>query len=165
MRRDVRVEQGTPSERFFVFENQLGGPILGCGLPPHVDHIEGISRRAVPRYLISVHDELWYLVKEEDKYRATLALQISHLLTRAVCVYARYGRLTAGCRVFFGAQDFGEVKGPAQKVHGVKFEGRIRGRKGNGKRAKRCLWAIVEFQPAELVGRVSLLAYIMLIFY
>ena len=36
------------------------------------------------RYLILVHDELRYLVKEEDKYRAALALQISHLLTRAM---------------------------------------------------------------------------------
>lgn len=36
------------------------------------------------RYLISVHDELRYLVKEEDKYRAALALQIANLWTRSL---------------------------------------------------------------------------------
>ncbi|KAI0353878.1 gamma DNA-directed DNA polymerase [Trametes cingulata] len=35
------------------------------------------------RYLISVHDELRYLVKEEDRYRAALALQIANLWTRS----------------------------------------------------------------------------------
>lgn len=35
------------------------------------------------RYLISVHDELRYLVAEEDKYRAALALQIANLWTRS----------------------------------------------------------------------------------
>ena len=40
------------------------------------------------RYPISVHDELWYLAKEEDKYRAALrALQIFHLVTRAMFAY------------------------------------------------------------------------------
>ena len=39
------------------------------------------------RYLISVHDELWHLAKEEDKYRAALALQIFHLVTRAMFAY------------------------------------------------------------------------------
>lgn len=38
------------------------------------------------RYLISVHDELRYLVKEEDKYRAALALQVANLWTR--CLFA-----------------------------------------------------------------------------
>ncbi|KAG9036042.1 DNA-directed DNA polymerase gamma mip1 [Tulasnella sp. JGI-2019a] len=36
------------------------------------------------RYLISVHDELRYLVREEDKYRCTLALQIANLWTRSL---------------------------------------------------------------------------------
>lgn len=36
------------------------------------------------RYMISVHDELRYLVKEEDKYRAALALQISNLWVRSM---------------------------------------------------------------------------------
>ncbi|KAG6850420.1 hypothetical protein H0H93_013645 [Arthromyces matolae] len=39
------------------------------------------------RYLISVHDELRYLVKEEDKYRAALALQIANLWTRSIFAY------------------------------------------------------------------------------
>ncbi|CAI2173501.1 18933_t:CDS:2 [Funneliformis geosporum] len=36
------------------------------------------------RFMISVHDDLRYLVKEEDAYRAALALQISNLWTRAM---------------------------------------------------------------------------------
>ncbi|KZO98242.1 hypothetical protein CALVIDRAFT_553933 [Calocera viscosa TUFC12733] len=36
------------------------------------------------RYLISVHDELRYLVKDEDRYRAALALQIANLWTRSL---------------------------------------------------------------------------------
>jgi len=36
------------------------------------------------RLAITVHDEIRYLVKEEDKYRAALALQISNLWTRAM---------------------------------------------------------------------------------
>ncbi|KAF5386610.1 hypothetical protein D9615_001930 [Tricholomella constricta] len=39
------------------------------------------------RYLISVHDELRYLVTEEDKYRAALALQIANLWTRSLFAY------------------------------------------------------------------------------
>ena len=39
------------------------------------------------RYLISVHDELRYLVREEDKYRAALALQIANLWTRCLFAY------------------------------------------------------------------------------
>lgn len=39
------------------------------------------------RYLLSVHDELRYLVKEEDKYRAALALQIANLWTRCLFAY------------------------------------------------------------------------------
>lgn len=39
------------------------------------------------RYLISVHDELRYLVKEEDRYRAALALQIANLWTRSYFAY------------------------------------------------------------------------------
>ncbi|KAK5084179.1 DNA-directed DNA polymerase gamma mip1 [Exophiala xenobiotica] len=36
------------------------------------------------RLSITVHDEIRYLVKEEDKYRAAMALQISNLWTRAM---------------------------------------------------------------------------------
>ena len=39
------------------------------------------------RYLISVHDELRYLVAEKDKYRAALALQIANLWTRCLFAY------------------------------------------------------------------------------
>ncbi|OJT07668.1 DNA polymerase gamma, mitochondrial [Trametes pubescens] len=39
------------------------------------------------RYLISVHDELRYLVKDEDRYRAALALQIANLWTRSYFAY------------------------------------------------------------------------------
>ena len=39
------------------------------------------------RYLISVHDELRYLVTEEDKYRAALALQVANLWTRSIFAY------------------------------------------------------------------------------
>lgn len=39
------------------------------------------------RYMISVHDEVRYLVKEEDKYRATMALQIANLWTRSLFAY------------------------------------------------------------------------------
>ena len=39
------------------------------------------------RYLISVHDELRYLVADEDRYRAALALQIANLWTRSLFAY------------------------------------------------------------------------------
>jgi DNA polymerase gamma 1 len=39
------------------------------------------------RYMISVHDEIRYLVKEEDKYRLGLALQVANLWTRSMFAY------------------------------------------------------------------------------
>jgi DNA polymerase gamma 1 len=39
------------------------------------------------RYLISVHDEVRYLVREEDQYRLALALQIANLWTRSQFAY------------------------------------------------------------------------------
>ncbi|KAJ9120875.1 hypothetical protein QFC22_002810 [Naganishia vaughanmartiniae] len=39
------------------------------------------------RYMISLHDELRYLVDERDKYRAALALQIVNAWTRALLCY------------------------------------------------------------------------------
>lgn len=36
------------------------------------------------RFCISIHDEVRYLVKYEDRYRAALALQITNLLTRSL---------------------------------------------------------------------------------
>ncbi|RKP35211.1 DNA polymerase family A-domain-containing protein, partial [Dimargaris cristalligena] len=39
------------------------------------------------RFLISIHDEIRYLVAEPDRYRAALALQIANLWTRALFSY------------------------------------------------------------------------------
>lgn len=35
------------------------------------------------RFCISIHDEVRYLVRSKDRYRAALALQITNLLTRS----------------------------------------------------------------------------------
>ncbi|KAI0063819.1 gamma DNA-directed DNA polymerase [Artomyces pyxidatus] len=61
------------------------------------------------RFLISVHDELRYLVKEEDRYRAALALQIANLWTRSLFAY-RLGMddLPQGV-AFFSAVDVDNV--------------------------------------------------------
>lgn len=61
------------------------------------------------RYLISVHDELRYLVKEEDRYRCALALQIANLWTRSLFAY-RLGLddLPQGV-AFFSAVDVDKV--------------------------------------------------------
>ncbi len=61
------------------------------------------------RYLISVHDELRYLVKDEDRYRAALALQIANLWTRSMFAY-RLGmdNLPQGV-AFFSAVDVDHV--------------------------------------------------------
>jgi DNA polymerase gamma 1 len=61
------------------------------------------------RYLISVHDELRYLVQEEDRYRAALALQIANLWTRCLFAY-RLGMddLPQGV-AFFSAVDVDHV--------------------------------------------------------
>jgi len=61
------------------------------------------------RYLISVHDELRYLVADQDRYRAALALQIANLWTR--CLFAcRLGMddLPQGV-AFFSAVDVDSV--------------------------------------------------------
>ena len=39
------------------------------------------------RFCISLHDEVRYIVHEDDKYKAALALQISNLLTRSMFAY------------------------------------------------------------------------------
>ncbi|KAF7356771.1 POLAc domain-containing protein [Mycena venus] len=61
------------------------------------------------RYLISVHDELRYLVSEEDRYRAALALQIANVWTRSMFAY-RLGMddLPQGV-AFFSAVDVDHV--------------------------------------------------------
>jgi DNA polymerase gamma 1 len=48
--------------------------------------MEYLSRRynINARLSITVHDEIRYLVKEEDKYRAVMALQVSNMWTRAM---------------------------------------------------------------------------------
>ncbi|KAI9450870.1 DNA polymerase family A-domain-containing protein [Lactarius psammicola] len=61
------------------------------------------------RYLLSVHDELRYLVAERDRYRAALALQVANLWTR--CLFAfRLGMddLPQGV-AFFSAVDVDRV--------------------------------------------------------
>lgn len=61
------------------------------------------------RYIISVHDEVRYLVREEDRYRAALALQIANLWTRSMFAY-RLGMddLPQGV-AFFSAVDVDSV--------------------------------------------------------
>jgi DNA polymerase gamma 1 len=39
------------------------------------------------RYMLSLHDELRYLVKHEDRYRAALAMQVANLWVRAYFAY------------------------------------------------------------------------------
>ncbi|GAB1600553.1 DNA polymerase subunit gamma-1-like isoform X2 [Argonauta hians] len=39
------------------------------------------------RFSISIHDEVRYLVRQEDNYRAALALQITNLFTRCMCAH------------------------------------------------------------------------------
>ncbi|KAI9139245.1 DNA polymerase family A-domain-containing protein [Paraphysoderma sedebokerense] len=39
------------------------------------------------RFMLSIHDEVRFLVKEEDQYRAAMALQVSNLWTRALFSY------------------------------------------------------------------------------
>ncbi|KAI0667216.1 gamma DNA-directed DNA polymerase [Trametes maxima] len=61
------------------------------------------------RYLISVHDELRYLVHEEDRYRAALALQIANLWTRSFfALRLGLGDLPQGV-AFFSAVDVDHV--------------------------------------------------------
>jgi DNA polymerase gamma 1 len=61
------------------------------------------------RYLLSVHDELRYLVTERDRYRAALALQVANLWTRCLFAY-RLGMddLPQGV-AFFSAVDIDRV--------------------------------------------------------
>jgi DNA polymerase gamma 1 len=39
------------------------------------------------RFSISIHDEIRYIVREEDKYRLALALQITNFFTRSLFAY------------------------------------------------------------------------------
>lgn len=39
------------------------------------------------RLCISIHDEVRYIVREEDKYKMSLALQVANIWTRAMFAY------------------------------------------------------------------------------
>ncbi|XP_069480412.1 DNA polymerase subunit gamma-1 [Ambystoma mexicanum] len=57
------------------------------------------------RFCISIHDEVRYLVQREDRYRASLALQVTNLLTRSMFAY-KLGMLDLPQSVaFFSAVD------------------------------------------------------------
>jgi DNA polymerase gamma 1 len=61
------------------------------------------------RLAISVHDEIRYLVKEEDKYRGAMALQVANLWTRAMFSQQMgIDDLPQGC-AYFSAVDIDHV--------------------------------------------------------
>ncbi|KAI9219765.1 DNA polymerase family A-domain-containing protein [Blastocladiella britannica] len=58
------------------------------------------------RLMITIHDEIRYMVKDEDKYRAAMALQVANAWTRAMFVY-KMGMADLPLSVaFFSAVDF-----------------------------------------------------------
>uniref|UniRef100_A0A8D0A5F6 DNA polymerase subunit gamma-1 n=1 Tax=Sander lucioperca TaxID=283035 RepID=A0A8D0A5F6_SANLU len=57
------------------------------------------------RFCISIHDEVRYLVRSEDRYRAALALQITNLLTRSVFAHALGMQDLPQSVAFFSAVD------------------------------------------------------------
>ncbi|KAI3485730.1 hypothetical protein L1887_50886 [Cichorium endivia] len=61
------------------------------------------------RFMLSVHDEVRYLVKDEDRYRAALALQIANIWTRAMFAFKlQMDDLPLGC-AFFAQVDIDKV--------------------------------------------------------
>ncbi|KDN36329.1 hypothetical protein K437DRAFT_271157 [Tilletiaria anomala UBC 951] len=61
------------------------------------------------RFMLSVHDEVRYLCKEEDRYRTALALQIANLWTRAMFAYRlNFDDLPQGC-AFFSQVDIDRI--------------------------------------------------------
>ncbi|PWN52838.1 hypothetical protein IE53DRAFT_325897 [Violaceomyces palustris] len=61
------------------------------------------------RFMLSVHDEVRYLARDHDKYRASLALQISNLWTRAMFAFQlQMDDLPLGC-AFFAQVDVDKV--------------------------------------------------------
>ena len=61
------------------------------------------------RYLLSVHDEVRYLAKEEDRYRTAIALQVANAWTRALfCYNLGIDDLPQGV-AFFSAVDLDHV--------------------------------------------------------
>ncbi|KAG7522282.1 DNA polymerase subunit gamma-1 [Solea senegalensis] len=57
------------------------------------------------RFCISIHDEVRYLVRSEDRYRAALALQITNLLTRSAFAHALDMQDLPQSVAFFSAVD------------------------------------------------------------
>uniref|UniRef100_A0A665VII3 DNA polymerase subunit gamma-1 n=1 Tax=Echeneis naucrates TaxID=173247 RepID=A0A665VII3_ECHNA len=57
------------------------------------------------RFCISIHDEVRYLVRSEDRYRAALALQITNLLTRCAFAHALGMQDLPQSVAFFSAVD------------------------------------------------------------
>ncbi|KAL0968447.1 hypothetical protein UPYG_G00266960 [Umbra pygmaea] len=57
------------------------------------------------RFCISIHDEVRYLVRSEDRYRAALALQITNLLTRCMFAHALGMQDLPQSVAFFSAVD------------------------------------------------------------
>lgn len=61
------------------------------------------------RFMLSVHDEVRYLARDDDKYRAALALQIANLWTRAMFAFKlNMDDLPESC-AFFAAVDIDHV--------------------------------------------------------
>ncbi len=59
--------------------------------------------------MISIHDEIRYLVRYDDRYRAALALHVSNLLVRSMfCARIGMTNLPAGV-AFFSAVDVDTV--------------------------------------------------------
>ncbi|KAJ1971373.1 DNA-directed DNA polymerase gamma mip1 [Dimargaris xerosporica] len=61
------------------------------------------------RFLISIHDEIRYLVRYEDRYRAALALQVANLWTRALFSYRVGMEELPQSVAFFSAVDIDHV--------------------------------------------------------
>ncbi|PIK41139.1 putative DNA polymerase subunit gamma-1-like [Apostichopus japonicus] len=61
------------------------------------------------RFSISIHDEVRYLVKSEDRYKAALALQIANLLTRCMFAYKLGMNDLPQSVAFFSAMDIDKV--------------------------------------------------------
>ncbi|RUS31744.1 DNA polymerase family A-domain-containing protein [Jimgerdemannia flammicorona] len=61
------------------------------------------------RFMLSVHDEVRYLAKEEDKYRAALALQVANLWTRCLFSWRLGIRNLPQSVAFFSAVDIDTV--------------------------------------------------------
>lgn len=61
------------------------------------------------RFMLSVHDEVRYLARDSDKYRAALALQIANLWTRSMFAFKlNMGDVPESC-AFFAAVDIDHV--------------------------------------------------------